>query len=344
MNAAARPHDVDVAALNRHLARVAPELGTVESARQFEGGQSNPTFLLTASGGRYVLRRKPVGALLPSAHAVDREFRVIGALRDSAVPVPKTLFYCSDDAVIGTAFYVMEFVDGLVLRQPQLPGLQPQQRAQVYAEMVRVLAALHAIEPAAVGLADFGRPGNYVARQIDRWTRQYRATQDATIEAMERLIEWLPRHVPPEEPARITHGDFRVDNVIFDREAARILAVIDWELATLGDPVADFAYSCVPWRTPEKLAGLGPTGLATPGIPTEAEYVAQYCRLTGRTGLPHLDFYVAFNLFRRAAILQGVAARAVQGNASSAKALETGRLARPVAEAGWAQAQRSNHL
>jgi aminoglycoside phosphotransferase (APT) family kinase protein len=342
MNAAARPHDVDVAALNRYLARAAPAIGTVRTSRQFEGGQSNPTFLLTATGGRYVLRRKPVGALLPSAHAVDREFRVIGALLDSAVPVPKTLLYCSDDAVIGTAFYVMEFVDGLILRQPQLPALPPAQRSRVYDEMARVMAALHSIDPAAVGLADFGRPGNYVSLQIDRWTRQYRASADTAIEPMERLIEWLPPHIPPEQPTRIIHGDFRVDNVIFDAGATRILAVLDWELATLGDPLADFAYTCVPWRTPQDLAGLGPAGLATPGIPAEAEFVAQYCRLTGRADFPHLDFYIAFNLFRRAAILQGVAARALQGNASSAKALETGRLAQPVAAAGWAQAQRSN--
>jgi aminoglycoside phosphotransferase (APT) family kinase protein len=335
----ARPrHPLDLVSLGRYLSGAAPQVGPITDAQQFEGGQSNPTYLLTARSGQFVLRRKPPGALLPSAHAVDREFRVISALRDTDVPVPKTLCYCSDDAVIGTPFYVMEYVDGVIFTDHQLPTLTNTQRTKVYDELARVIAALHSIEPAAVGLEDFGRPGNYVERQIARWTRQYRASETETIEAMERLIDWLPRHAPPDESARIIHGDYRLGNMIFHRTELRILAVLDWELATLGSPLSDFAYPCMMWRLPQQIPYAVSGDLSASGIPTEAQFVERYCRRAGRASIPDLDFYIAFNMFRFSAILQGVAARALQGNASSATALETGRMARPVAEAGWAQA------
>jgi aminoglycoside phosphotransferase (APT) family kinase protein len=336
--AAARPHDIDLARLNRYLSHAAPSVGAVESLEQFDGGQSNPTFLLRTTSGQFVLRRKPTGALLPSAHAVDREFRVISALRNTDVPVPKTHCYCGDDSIIGTAFYIMEYVDGVIFTQSHLPNLTTAQRSRVYDELNRVIAALHSIDPEAVGLADFGKAGNFVARQIDRWTRQYRASETESIEAMEQLIDWLPRHVPQDEAPRIIHGDFRLGNVIFDRDDLSVLAVLDWELATLGNPLADFAYTCMAWRMPHELRKTAGADLEALGIPTEAQFVAQYCARTGRQSIPDFDFYVAFNMFRFAAILQGVAARALQGNASSTTALETGRMARPVAEAGWTQA------
>ena len=337
----ARAHDIEVPALNRYLAAAAPQIGRVESVSQFQGGQSNPTFLLNTSTGRFVLRRKPAGALLPSAHAVDREFRVISALRDTEVPVPRTHCYCDDNSVIGTAFYVMEFVDGVIFTDSHLPTLGVEQRARAYDDLNRVIAALHSITPESVGLGDFGKPGNFVSRQIDRWTKQYRASETEKIEAMESLIEWLPRHVPADEPARIIHGDFRLGNVMFDRDDLRVIAVLDWELATLGNPLSDFAYTCMAWRMSYESPVLSGSHLAGLGIPSEEKFVAQYCRRTGREAIVDLDFYIAFNMFRFAAILQGVAARALQGNASSANALETGRKARPVAEAGWKLVQES---
>ena len=255
--------------------------------RQFSGGQSNPTYLLTSDGGRYVLRRKPPGTLLPSAHAVDREFRILKALADSAVPVPRALCYCDDDSVAGTPFYLMEYVEGRIFWNPALPGLTPPERAAIYEEMNRVIAAIHAIDPDAAGLADFGRRENYVARQIERWSKQYRASELERIDSMEHLIDWLPRHVPPDEPARITHGDFRIDNLIFDRHELRIRAVIDWELATLGNPLSDFAYHCMPYRMPESVRkGLAGLDLAQLGIPSEQQYLEKYLERTGRNAPP----------------------------------------------------------
>ncbi|HUI62075.1 MAG TPA: phosphotransferase family protein [Steroidobacteraceae bacterium] len=332
----------DTARLQRLLAAELPGFAGPITLQQFAHGQSNPTYLVQSGSNRCVLRRKPPGALLPSAHAVDREFRIMRALRPTGVPVPHACFYCDDAAVIGTPFYVMEYVDGRVIQDNTLPSLDRSGRAAVYDELNRVIAALHCIEPAEVGLADFGKAGAYVARQIARWTRQYRASETATIEPMERLIEWLPRHIPPEQPARLAHGDYRLDNVIFHRSEPRILAVIDWELSTLGDPLADLAYHCMPWRLPAGLDGsLEGCDLQAAGIPTEAQYVRRYCARTGRESLEHFDYYMAFSMFRLAAILQGVAARALQGNASSAQATQAGRRARPMAEAAWAQAQRA---
>jgi aminoglycoside phosphotransferase (APT) family kinase protein len=335
---------LDAERLERYLNVAAPSIGHVASAVQIEGGQSNPTYLVHASSGRYVLRRKPPGNLLPSAHAVDREFRVIRALKVSEVPVPNALCYCDDPSVIGTVFYVMDFVDGEIFRSPDLPGMSPEQRAKVYDELNRVIAALHRIDPAAAGLGDFGKAGNYAERQIARWTKQYRASETEKIDAMERLIEWLPQNIPAdeEEQTRIIHGDYRIGNVIFDRHELRILAVLDWELATLGNPLADFAYHCMPYRLPASLPNsVGGGDLTQLGIPSEAEYIKRYCARTGRETLRSFDFYAAFSMFRLAAILQGIRARELQGNASSVHAAEAGRKARPLAEAGWAQATRA---
>lgn len=334
-------HAFDVERLETYLEREAPELRGRYVVRQFGGGQSNPTYLLTSAGGRCVLRRKPPGLLLPSAHAVNREFRVMRALQGAGVPVPKAYLYCADESVIGTPFFIMEYVEGRIFWDRTLPALSTAQRAATYDEMNRVLAALHSVDPASVGLHDFGGGGSYVARQIARWTKQYRASQTETIEAMERLIEWLPQHTPPDEPPAIIHGDYRLGNVIFDPRHPRILAVIDWELSTIGSPLADLAYHCMIWRVPRELPSwLGGGPASAPGIPTEEDHVRAYCRRTGRRSIPNLDFYMAFNMFRLAGILQGIAARVQAGNASNAHAMETGQLARPVAEAGWAQALR----
>jgi aminoglycoside phosphotransferase (APT) family kinase protein len=321
---------------------VAPLDGPLEIA-QFKGGQSNPTYLLAAGRQRYVLRRKPPGKLLPSAHAVDREFRVIRALAATDVPVAKALALCEDDAVIGTAFYVMEYVSGRVLWDPQLPDLAPAERALVHDEINRVIAALHRVDYVAAGLGDYGRPGEYIARQVARWSKQYQASETEKIDAMDRLIDWLPQNIPAGDETRIVHGDYRIDNVIFHPTEPRILAVLDWELSTLGHPLADFGYHCMVWRIPPgTFRGLGGLDLAALGIPSERDYVAAYCRRTGRDGIEPRDweYYMAYNMFRIAAIAQGVMARALQGNASSAQALETGRAARPLAELAWRQVER----
>jgi aminoglycoside phosphotransferase (APT) family kinase protein len=314
---------------------------------KFPGGQSNPTYLLEgaeeAEGvtSRYVLRRKPPGPLLPSAHAVEREYRVMQALAGSGVPVPRVHLLCEDPSVIGTAFYVMDHVEGRSLWDPSLPGMSPPERAAIYDEMNRVIAALHGVDFAAAGLADFGRPGAYLKRQVERWTKQYRASQTEPIAAMEQLIEWLPAHLPNADETTLVHGDFRLDNLILHPTEPRILAVLDWELSTLGHPLADFAYHCMTWRvSPGDFRGLKGHDLEALGIPTEAAYVQAYARRTGRGALPDWNYYLAFNMFRMAAILQGVLARALQGSAASDDALQTGRRARPMADAGWRQAMQ----
>ncbi len=315
--------------------------GTLE-VQQFKGGQSNPTFLLRAGGRQYVLRRKPPGILLASAHAVDREFRVIRALAGSEVPVARALALCEDEQVIGTAFYVMDFVDGRVLWDPALPGMQRAERAAIYDELNRVIAALHRIDPDAVGLADYGKPGNYIGRQVARWTKQYRAAQTEHIEAVDRLIEWLPIHVPREGQTRIVHGDYRLDNVIFHVSEPRILAVLDWELSTLGDPLVDFAYHCMAWHMPfDILRGLQGVDLDVLGIPSEAEYLQRYLSRTGGQAVSRADwtYYLVFNMFRLVGILQGIVARALQGNAASPLALDTGKRTQPLAEQAWKLAQ-----
>ena len=311
------------------------------TAQQFSTGQSNPTYLIEAGSRRWVLRRKPPGVLLPSAHAVDREYRVIAALAHSAVPVPHVHLLCEDDSVIGSAFYVMDFVEGRNFLDPSLPGMTSAQRGAIYDEMNRVITALHGVDHHAAGLAGYGRPGQYLKRQIERWTRQYRASQigiSEPIAAMEHLIEWLPAHLPEADETALVHGDFRIDNLIFHPHEPRVLAVLDWELSTLGDPLADFAYHCMTWRvTPAEFRGLKGHDLAALGIPLEDAYVQAYCKRSGRASLPDWDYYMAFNMFRMAAILQGILQRALQGSAASAEAEQTGRLARPMAEAGWRQ-------
>ncbi len=304
-------------------------------ATKFDGGQSNPTFKLEAASGNYVLRRKPPGQLLKSAHAVDREFRVISALADTQVPVAKAYHLCENDEIIGSMFYVMEFIDGRIMWDPALPELNPEDRRQIYFEMTRVLTELHSVDVSAVGLSDFGKPGNYFERQISRWTKQYRATQTQTIVEMETLIEWLPKNMPDDDgKVVLTHGDFRLDNMIFHPTENRVLALVDWELSTLGHPYADLAYQCMQLRmghTSGELSGLGGLDRESLGIPTEEEYVAHYCQRMGLEEIPGWHFYLAFSFFRFASILQGVKKRAIDGNASNQKAMELGELVQPLA-------------
>jgi aminoglycoside phosphotransferase (APT) family kinase protein len=312
------------------------------SARQFGIGQSNPTYLLEAGGRRYVLRRKPPGTLLPSAHAVDREYRILRALAGSDVPVPRVHALCADDRVIGTMFFVMDYVEGRQYPDTKMPGASTEERAAIYDAINHAAARLHQVDYTAAGLADYGKPGNFFARQIDRFTRQYRAAEMEKINAMDRLIEALPPCIPATEESAIFHGDFKMDNMIFHPTQPRVAAVLDWELSTLGDPRADFAYTMMIWRlTPEEyrlgIAGLDRQGI---GIPTEAEYLEAYCRRSGRSGIEHWDFFIVFNLFRLAAILQGIMVRAIKGNASNALASEYGGRARAIAEIGWREFQK----
>jgi aminoglycoside phosphotransferase (APT) family kinase protein len=346
--AATRPmsdrHRFDPAALSAWMAtHVTGYAGPLEVV-QFEGGQSNPTYLLTTPGARYVMRSKPgpVAKLLPSAHAVEREFRVMKALAGADVPVPPVLALCEDESVIGRAFFVMAHMPGRVFWDPALPGVGPTERAAIYDEVGRVLAALHRVDPAAVGLADYGRPGNYFGRQIARWSAQYRASETTPIEAMDRLIAWLPEHIPPGDETAIVHGDFRLDNLIFAPEAPRVVAIIDWELSTLGHPLADFSYYCMAWHIPPgAFRGLGGIDLAPLGIPDEATVVRQYGERTGRGAIAHWDFYLAYNLFRISAILQGVYKRATEGMAASDRAAQSGENARALAAIGWEHALRA---
>ena len=339
---AAERHRLDTAALEALLSERG-FAGPV-AVEQFKGGQSNPTYLITGRHGRVVLRAKPGPAakLLPSAHAVEREFRVITALAKAGFPVPRTHFLCEDESVIGRAFYVMDYVEGRVLWEQSLPGMSASERGAVYDEMNRVVAALHAIDYAALGLADFGRPGNYFARQITRWSKQYRSSETEPIAAMDSLIAWLPEHVPEGDETAIVHGDFRMDNLIFHPTEPRIVAVLDWELSTLGHPLADFSYHCLSWHIPPgEFRGIAGLDLEALGIPRESDYIASYCARTGREGIGDWNFYLAYNLFRIAAILQGVAKRALDGTASSAQARDAGRRARPLAELGWGYAERA---
>jgi aminoglycoside phosphotransferase (APT) family kinase protein len=338
-------HAFDEAALARYLRQHVDGFEGKLTVEQFKGGQSNPTFLLTAGEHRYVLRRKPAGQLLPSAHAVDREFRVISALADTDVPVARTHVLCEDLGVIGAMFYVMDYVEGRVLWDPRLPDLSNDQRRAHYAELGRVIAALHRVDFKAVGLADYGKPGNYITRQVARWTQQYKAAETETIAAVEHLIEWLPARIPPGDETAIVHGDYRFDNVIFHPSEPRILAVLDWELSTLGHPLVDFAYHCMTWRMPaaEGSRGLAGLDLSALGIPAEAEYLQTYMKATGRKDVvseEHWTYYLVFNMFRLVGILQGIMKRALQGNASNAQALQAGRRARPLAEQAWALAQQ----
>jgi aminoglycoside phosphotransferase (APT) family kinase protein len=311
---------------------------------QFTIGQSNPTFRVTAGNGwRCVLRKKPAGVLLPSAHAVEREFRVITALHAVGFPVARPILLCEDAEVIGTPFYLMEFVEGRGLWDQALPGMPPAERHAIWDELNNVMAQLHALDFRALGLSDYGKTGNYLERQIARWSRQYRSTDTDQIEAMDRLIEWLPLNIPPGDETTVVHGDFRLDNVIFHPTEPRILAVLDWELSTLGDPMADFAYLATSWHMPTSIfpsiAGLDHRAL---GIPLEREFVEAYCRRRHRPAIDPAvwNYYIAFNLFRIAAIAHGVGRRAHDGNASNAAAAEVGRKAGPIAQVAWALVER----
>ena len=334
---------LDTASLGDWLARHLPNVLVPIIAERFSGGQSNPTYLLTdAAGRKCVLRKQPAGELLQSAHAIDREYRVMKALEGSEVPVARMLCFCDDQSVVGTPFYVMEFVQGRILWNPALPGMSPDERRAIYREMNRGIAALHKVAPSLVGLSDFGRGGNFLQRQIARWSRQYLATATEDVPAMNRLMEWLPAHVPASEESRIVHGDFRLDNLIFHPTEPRIVAVLDWELSTLGHPLADFAYHALPWRlSSEQFRGMADQeAAAREGIPDEEQYLRDYCAATGReVDLAEYEFCVAYSMFKLAAILQGILKRSMDGNASSADAPRTGRKARAIAEAAWTQVQ-----
>ena len=350
----AQRHAFDIGALEAWLHARLPGFEGPLSVEQFKGGQSNPTYRLATPGMAYVMRSKPGPAarLLASAHAIEREFRVMSALATTSVPVPRMHLLCEDEDVIGRAFYVMECVQGRVLWDQSLPGMTPAERGAIYDEMNRVIAALHRVDVAAVGLADYGRPGNYFERQIGRWSKQYLASATEPIPAMDALMEWLPTHVP--EGARdasqvsVVHGDFRLDNLIFHPTEPRILAVLDWELSTTGHPLADFSYHCMSWHIPPgAFRGIGGLDLAALGIPDESSYVRRYCERTGRSAgaaeavMRDWSFYLAYNLFRLAAILQGIVKRAQEGTAASAQAAQTAAGTRTLAEMGWRFAQQA---
>ncbi len=342
----AATHAFDTTALQTYLQTQLPGFAGPLSVEQFKGGQSNPTYRLVTPQASYVMRSKPGPAakLLPSAHAIEREFRVMGALAGSQVPVPKMLLLCEDESIIGRAFYIMECVQGRVLWDQSLPGMTREQRAAIYDEMNRVIAALHKLDVTALGLADYGRPGNYFDRQISRWTKQYQASVTGPNEAMDRLIEWLPQHIPPsardEAMVSVVHGDFRLDNLMFHASEPRVLAVLDWELSTIGHPLADFSYHCMSWHIPPgTFRGIGGLDHAALGIPPEADYIRRYCERSGR-GTPEAlkadwNFYLAYNMFRLAAILQGIAKRVEAGTAASEQARQSGAGARPLADMGW---------
>ena len=329
------------AELSAWMAQNVPGYEGPLTLHRLSGGQSNPTWRVDAKSGRYALRQKPVGNVLPSAHQVDREFRVMQALADTDVPVPKTHALCTDEAVMGSMFFVMEYLEGRTLFDPRLPGMSAEERAAIFDGMNQAIAAISTVDPAAVGLGDYGRPGGYVERQVGRWTKQYRASETHEIKAMDALIDWLPQHLPqrPEE-VRLAHGDYRLDNLILHPNEPRVLAVVDWELSTLGCPYADFAYNVMVWRiAPGVFRGLGGVDLTGSGIPGEDEYINLWCQRTGRERPENFDFYVILGLFRLSAIIQGIARRALDGTAADPRAAEMGRMAGPLADIAWGMVQ-----
>lgn len=334
----------DEGALTRWMeANVAGYAGPL-TVRQFNGGQSNPTYKLETPGQNYVLRRKPPGLLLKSAHAVDREYKVITALHAAGFPAPKTFGLCTDDGVIGTWFYVMDCVEGRIIWDNTFPDVSRDDRPLYFDAMNATIAQLHNFDPAAIGLGDFGKPGNYFARQIGRWSQQYLDDKDAgRVASMDKLVEWLPAHIPDGDETRVVHGDYRCDNMIFHPTEPKVLAVLDWELSTLGHPLADFSYHLMMYRMPPAAtAGLLGNDLAALNIPTEDEYVAAYCARTNRPeGIPNLDFYVAYNMFRLAAIIHGIRGRVVRGTAASAHAKKTAEGVELLADFAWAQAENA---
>jgi aminoglycoside phosphotransferase (APT) family kinase protein len=342
----AAPYAVDLTALQNWLEKHLPGFQGPLSIEKFKGGQSNPTYKLVTPQRAYVMRSKPapVAKLLPSAHAIEREFRVMGALHGTDVPVANMHVLCEDESVIGRAFYVMEYVQGRVLWDQSLPDMSPAERGSIYDEMNRVMAAMHTVSPDAIGLQGYGKPGNYFERQIGRWSKQYQASITQAIPEMDRLMDWLPRNIPAmardDSLVSVVHGDYRLDNLMFHPTEARVLAVLDWELSTLGHPLADFSYHCMSWHIePGQFRGIGGLDLPALGIPSEADYIARYCERTGFASPQQLqadwNFYLAYNMFRLAAILQGIAKRAEAGTASSAQAASSGAGARPLAELAW---------
>ena len=348
----AEQHAFDTAALERYLAARLEGFRGPLTVEQFKGGQSNPTFKLITPGRAYVMRSKPGPAakLLPSAHAIDREFRVMSALHETDVPVPRMHLLCEDESVIGRAFYVMEFMPGRVLWDQSLPAFDNAGRGRIYDEMNRVIAALHSVDVKAVGLESYGKPGNYFERQIGRWSKQYLASITEPIDAMDRLMAWLPAHIPAsardDAQVSVVHGDYRLDNLVFHESEPRIIAVLDWELSTIGHPLADFSYHCMSWHIPQgSFRGIAGLDHAALGIPAERDYVRRYCERTGRPDpdavMADWNFYMAYNLFRIAGILQGIAKRVETGTASSAQARQSAAGARPLAEMGWLIAQQA---
>jgi aminoglycoside phosphotransferase (APT) family kinase protein len=345
-------HQFDTDALSTWLGSHLDGFQRPLQVEMFKGGQSNPTYKLLTPQRQYVMRAKPgpVAKLLPSAHAIEREFAVMGALHGTDVPVARMFCLCEDESVIGRAFYVMEFVQGRVLWDQSLPGMSASQRGAIYDEMNRIIAALHSVDHAARGLAGFGRPGSYFERQIGRWSKQYAASVTEPIDEMDRLIDWLPQHIPDSARetgmTRIVHGDYRLDNLIFHPTEARVLAVLDWELSTIGHPLADFSYHCMAWHIPAgSFRGIGGLDVTSLGIPSEQEYIRRYCERTGLTTpealAPDWNFYLAYNLFRIAAILQGIAKRVETGTAASARAAQSAKGVRPMAELAWQFAKRA---
>ena len=339
-------HRFDEARLGHYLRERMPNFRGPLAVRQFVGGQSNPTFLLETPDARYVMRKKPPGTLLQSAHQVEREFRIIKALAATEVPVPRVHVLCEDAGVIGTAFFVMDFVEGRIMRDPLMPESSPHERAACYDSMNDVLARLHKVDFRTVGLGDYGRPQAYVARQLARWSKQYEASKIDEIPEMDRLIEWLGRHIPADDETTIAHGDYRIENIIFHPAEPRVVAVLDWELSTLGHPLGDLAWACRAYHCPPGIDGVSSfqgIDLRAMGIPSEEEFVASYCKRVGRAGVPDLMFFVAFSFFRGAAISQGIAMRAKLGNASGPDAALRGAKARITAELGWEVAQKCDN-
>jgi aminoglycoside phosphotransferase (APT) family kinase protein len=337
-------HAFDVGRLAAHLEQHLPDFRGPVEVQQFQGGQSNPTYLIATPTAKYVMRSKPgpSAKLLPSAHAIEREFHVMRALAAQGIPVPWTLLLVEDESVIGRAFYLMQHVEGRIFWDQSLPDLDRVERASIYDEMNRVIARLHSVDIERAGLSDYGKAGNYFERQIGRWSKQYRASETERVEAMDRLIEWLPKHIPAGDETTVVHGDYRMDNLIFHPTEPRIIAILDWELSTLGHPLADFSYHCMSWHIPpgafRGIAGLDHAAL---GIPDEKEYIRRYVERTGRPTIEHWNFYLAYNLFRIAAILQGVYKRATEGLASSDNARQASENAKALAELGWRYARRA---
>ena len=344
----AEPHRFDQQRLEDYLqAHLDGFAGPLE-VRQFKGGQSNPTYRLITPSHEYVLRRKPPGKLLPSAHAVDREFRVINALHGAGFPVPRAHLLCEDDSIVGTMFFVMDFQPGRIFWDADIPGLNVAERRAIYTSMNQTIARLHSIDYEAIGLASYGKPGNYFARQISRWTKQYRASETTAIAAMNRLIDWLPGNIPEDDSVSIVHGDYRLDNLIIAGQSPDIAAVLDWELGTLGHPLGDFTYHLMIWRMPagevDSVSTLSGRDLKAIGVPTEAEYTAMYCEHTGRDRIEHLDFYMAYNFFRLAAILQGIAGRIRDGTATNEHARTVAGNVQPLSEQAWRYAREAGAI